>query len=100
MFRHHHQVITGVTLALALATVAPSVASARYVPEPPPATSQTQAPAAIRRPESVFTRRGESRRTRDPCPRGSSRPRTCGTRRPNREPAAAATHQGLPTQRV
>ena len=49
MFRHHHQVITGVTLALALAlaTVAPSVASARYVPEPPPATSQTQAPAAI-----------------------------------------------------
>jgi hypothetical protein len=49
MFRHHHQVITGIALALALAlaTVAPSVASARYVPDPPPATSQPQAQPAV-----------------------------------------------------
>ena len=56
-------------LALALATVAPSVASARYVPEPPPAASQTQA-----RPRSIGprrTRRRESRRSRDPGPTAS-----------------------------
>jgi hypothetical protein len=47
MFRHHHQVITGIALALALATVAPSVATARYVPDPPPATSQPQAQPAV-----------------------------------------------------
>ena len=45
MFRHHYQ--TGIALALALAAAVPSAASARYAQDPPPATSQTQAPPAV-----------------------------------------------------
>ena len=58
MFRHHHQISTGIALVLALAAVAPSAAYARPnldppaatiwpILDPPAATSETQTPPAV-----------------------------------------------------
>lgn len=47
MFRLHRQVSMGIALAIALAAIIPAASSARYAQDPPPTTSQTQAPPAV-----------------------------------------------------
>ena len=55
MFHPHHQVSTGIALALALAAIAPATVSARPWPSPPATTSQTYAPPvrALRTPRAT-----------------------------------------------
>lgn len=47
MFCHRRHTSTAIALTIALAAAAPPAASARYAPDPPPATVQTQAPGAV-----------------------------------------------------
>jgi hypothetical protein len=50
MFRHHRHISTAIALTLALSAAASSAASARFAPDQPPATSQTQAQSAVNPP--------------------------------------------------
>ena len=52
MLRHHHQISTTIAVALALAVAAPSAASARFTPNPVPATKAQSVEAG---PRSIVT---------------------------------------------